>query len=54
MDKYNIKEPMPEGYTFSNLNPEELKSIRSAEEQINEQHSNNLYLIAYDRSDKPE
>lgn len=48
------KETMPEGYTFSNLTAEELKSIREAEKQINQQHDSNLYLIAYDKTGRPE
>ncbi len=52
MDNYNMPETMPEGYTFSNLTPEELKAVKNAENQINQQHGTNLYLIAYDKSDE--
>jgi len=51
MIKYNGSESMLEGYTFSNLTTEELKAIKDAENQINEQHGNNLYLIAYNKAD---
>lgn len=54
MDNYNVPETMPEGYTFSNLTPEELKAVKNAENQINQQHGTNLYLIAYDKSNKLE
>ncbi|WPC44232.1 hypothetical protein [Clostridium sp. JS66] len=50
MNNYNIPTSIPEGYDFSNLSTEELKSIKEAEEQINKKHGNNLYLIAYDKT----